>query len=881
MAAGSNCTLNVIFTPTQEGAANGQLTVGSVVINLNGAGVSPVSISPSSLSFSLQQVVNTRSLPQSITVTNTDPSNAVNVTNLTVTGANAASFTATNGCANIPVNSNCTIPVVFTPTSVNPNSALTATLNFTADGVTKTVNLTAPAGTAVLPGISPATLDFGNRTYGTTPELIVTLTNPNSSGDLTINSNSITGTNLANFAVDLANSNCAATLKAATSCHIAVQFTPGLQLNQLMTASLAVNTAAGVQNVALTGTSVVPVITTAAPLTFPSVQAGEIGQTLIVNVSNPSTDAYSLSNVTFSGTAGVYQKTGDSCLGSIPGAISNNNPGTCQISVDFTPSVVGTMTSNMNIGAGTVSLPLTGISVAPSAALSTPTLAFGTTELGAIESMSATLTNTGIGSLKNITVSNPLTPFSLVSGCSASIPVGGNCTITVGYTASATTLQSATMSITDGLVGSPLTQTLALTGTGVAAKATVSPASLAFASTQVGQTSAPQSVTLTNTGTVLMTVTNVTFSGTAGNYAVVSNNCNNIAKGSTCSISVDFTPQTAAVHNSTMTISDGTATTSRQTVTLTGTGVAPTAGVSPGALTFASTQVGQTNATSQLVTLTNTGLGPWTLTNLALAGANPGNYSQTNNCNVGAAMAAGASCTVTVYFTPTATGSRPASLTFTDTAGTQTVTLAGTGAAPTAGVSPGALTFTSTQVGQTNATPQTVTLTNTGLGPWTLTNLALAGANSGNYSQTNNCNVGAAMAAGASCTVTVSFTPTATGSRPASLTFTDTVATQTVTLAGTGAAPILSLGGNTTYSFGNVNGVASNTFTLTNTGTNAAPFVIGSIATTKLNTGNGSYSLPTPVTGNCVVGATLAVGSTCTMSLTLPHQRVITQLQAH
>src|SRR5208337_4849137 len=64
---------------------------------------------------------------------------------------------------------------------------------------------------------------------------------------------------------------------------------------------------------------------------------------------------------------------------------------------------------------------------------------------------------------------------------------------------------------------------------------------------------------------------------------------------------------------------------------------------------------------------------------------------------------------------------------------------------------------------------------------------------SGDFSQTNTC--GSSVAASASCTLSVTFTPTTTGSRSGSVTLSDNAspATQTVSLTGTGTAPLVSL----------------------------------------------------------------------------------------
>jgi hypothetical protein len=111
-------------------------------------------------------------------------------------------------------------------------------------------------------------------------------------------------------------------------------------------------------------------------------------------------------------------------------------------------------------------------------------------------------------------------------------------------------------------------------------------------------------------------------------------------------------------------------------VTLSGTGYAIS--VSTKSLTFPSTKVGSTS-TGKAVTVTNLGSGAVSVTSIAVTGTNPTDFQQTNTC--GSSIAGGTSCTITVTFTPQATGSRKASLTITDADPTspQTVTLSGTG----------------------------------------------------------------------------------------------------------------------------------------------------------------------------------------------------------
>ena len=81
----------------------------------------------------------------------------------------------------------------------------------------------------------------------------------------------------------------------------------------------------------------------------------------------------------------------------------------------------------------------------------------------------------------------------------------------------------------------------------------------------------------------------------------------------------------------------------------------------------------------QTITLSNTGKVTLSISNLTVAGANPGDFAQANTC--GATVAAGANCSLSVTFAPTAMGSRTASLSISDNASgsPQTVSLTGTG----------------------------------------------------------------------------------------------------------------------------------------------------------------------------------------------------------
>ena len=200
--------------------------------------------------------------------------------------------------------------------------------------------------------------------------------------------------------------------------------------------------------------------------------------------------------------------------------------------------------------------------------------------------------------------------------------------------------------------------------------------------------------------------------------------------------------------------------------------------LSPTNLTFSSQPVGTTSA-AQIVTLTNIGKTVLEFTNVTTTG----DFGETNNCP--ASLAAGASCNISVTFSPTAVGNRYGSVIITDNAADspQVVLLAGNGLpAPVVSLSVTSLTFSSQPLGTTSAA-QAVTLTNTGTAALTISSIVATG----NFAQLNTC--GSSLAAGASCTISVTFTPTVAGSRTGSLTITDNAASspQVVNLGGSGS----------------------------------------------------------------------------------------------
>ena len=206
--------------------------------------------------------------------------------------------------------------------------------------------------------------------------------------------------------------------------------------------------------------------------------------------------------------------------------------------------------------------------------------------------------------------------------------------------------------------------------------------SVAFTAVAVGVTGAETLVKLTNTGTVAVPLTSVALSGTNANQFVLRNACgSSIAVGVACDVGVSFKPTSTGNKTATLTITGGNGA-ARTTVALTGTGINYTFTRTPTSISFGRTNVGATSAATT-VTVRNTSTGglllPLTTNSVRLAGTNPTQYTLVTNNGI-APLAANATCTFSVAFKPTSTGSKPATMVVAPTGVTaQSGNLTGTG----------------------------------------------------------------------------------------------------------------------------------------------------------------------------------------------------------
>jgi hypothetical protein len=375
----------------------------------------------------------------------------------------------------------------------------------------------------------------------------------------------------------------------------------------------------------------------------------------------------------------------------------------------------------------------------------------------------------------------------------------------------------------------------------------LSPLTLTFSSQPVGSLSALQTVTVTNTGNVPVTVSSIV---TNGDFTQ-SNSCvgQPLGVNASCAVQVGFLPSATGARTGLLTVYANVPG-GQATVALSGTGLAPAAVVlNPVALNFGSIAIGSTSA-AQNVTVSNTGGVPTALTTITVTG----DFSVSlSTC--GLTLAAGTGCTVSVVFKPAASGSRAGTFTLVDSVGTQTASLVGTGLAPpTDALSVSSLSFAPQQLNTASATQQ-VTLTNSGDTALTLVSAQIA---SGDFTVVDGC--GASLNAHSSCAMAVAYVPKSVGPESGVLLVADTFRTQSVTLSGTGVAPpgvsLSPVGGLAFAATPLGSTAASQTMTLTNNG--GLPLALSGVFAT------GDFAL---VTGANPCGATLAVGTSCAVNV--------------
>ena len=297
--------------------------------------------------------------------------------------------------------------------------------------------------------------------------------------------------------------------------------------------------------------------------------------------------------------------------------------------------------------------------------LSTAEYAFGWEYLGGTSATrKVTIANDQTSTI-TFTSITPSGDFIISSNtCSTTLAVGSSCTVELAFKPSALGARTGTLTVVDSGVTSP--ETVALTGTGTALQA--SPYNLTYASAFIGTTSAAKTVTVKNVSTAAVSISKISA---VGDFAE-SNTCGtSIAAGASCSIHVTYSPLTSGTLFGGVNIQSSDP---ANPILIGLQGTATAVNLSQTSLTFPTTKVG-TTSTPIKFTISNTSAIGLNLGSVVMSG----DFAETTTC--ASPMPGGSNCTVSITFTPTATGTRTGtfSLPDSDFQSPQNVTLTGTG----------------------------------------------------------------------------------------------------------------------------------------------------------------------------------------------------------
>ncbi len=304
---------------------------------------------------------------------------------------------------------------------------------------------------------------------------------------------------------------------------------------------------------------------------FPSQAVGTSSPAKTITISNFSTVTLTISKVQITGADFTQTNT---CSAPLPPVVGSGKIHSCTVNVTFKPTATGPRTGTLTItdtdpaSPQTVALTGTGTNVSL-----TPSLAsFGSVSLGSSKTLTATLKNLSTSNLSLLGI-NATGDYSQTNTCGSNLGAGASCTISVTFTPVATGIRFGTLNVTDSDASSPQTQNL----TGSGSDLVISPASIAFPVVNVGSTSAPKTVTFTNNSNNALVfsgiVTQGTLQQTGSDFSIQSTTCgSSLAAHASCTVNVVLSPTNPGVRAGDLVFFDNEATTSPQSVALTGSG---------------------------------------------------------------------------------------------------------------------------------------------------------------------------------------------------------------------------------------------------------------------------------------------------------------------
>jgi hypothetical protein len=675
-----------------------------------------LSATPNSISFG--DVPIGSSATQSVSVTNTG-TKTTNISGATISGTD---LTFVGGSSSIPAGQSSTIQIQFAP-QLPGTVAGSFSLSSTASNSPLSISLNGN-GKGPRLAVSPTSLNFGNVTVGQTSTQSVQLTN-SGNANLSVNLATASGNGFGITGLSLP-----ATITAGQSLSLAVQFAPATAGAATGSLSFTDNARGSQPTVAVTGSGVAaqvaPSISTqpisqsvtvgqtasfsviatgTAPLSYqwqrsgvaiagatsssyttPATASSDSGAQFAVVVSNtagnvtsgaaaltvnaasvaPSISTQPISqSVTVGQTASFtviatgaaplsyqWQRNGAAIAGATSSSYTTPATTSSDNGAQFTVVVSNTAG---NVTSGAAALTVNAASVAPS--ISTQPISQSVT-VGQIASFGVIATGTAPLSYqwrRNGVAIAGATSSSYTTPATTSSDNGAQFTVVVSNTAGNVTSSAATLTV-NGAQISPV------------------PASVGFGNVVIA-TPSTQTITLTNSGSANLTISQANVSGPGFSITGLAVPTT-IAAGKSIAFNAVFAPNTSGSATGSVSLLSN-APNSPLAIPLTGTGVAATflLAASPTSLSFGNVDIGSNSSLG--ATLTNNGNSNVTISGVTITGAG----FSTSGVTSGTILSPNQSATVTVAFAPTVAQNFTGSVGVTSNATNSpaTITLSGVG----------------------------------------------------------------------------------------------------------------------------------------------------------------------------------------------------------
>ncbi|MCB0356458.1 MAG: choice-of-anchor D domain-containing protein, partial [Bdellovibrionales bacterium] len=926
LSAGGNCSIVVTYSPVTSGAHSDTILIdynnGSTLQqssrDVQGTGTDPaVLVISNAPEYDYGTQATGSSVDKSFTINNTggSPAGSMAGTGLAAPFSfKGGSYPGTGGTcgATLANASSCTIIVTYAPVATGlQTDTIQVDYNdgVAAQSATRDVKGTGAIAANLVISDGP-TFDYGTKSLSSSTDHTFTV---NNTGGAQATAIADAGGLAAPFAYKGGSypgtgGTCSSSLNVAASCTVIVTYTPTTAAVHTDTLSINYNNGASadVANRDLQGTGANPAvidISNAPTLDFGSITVNSHDELSLTLTNSGGVDATAITGTglaapyTFKG--GSYPGTGGTCGVSLAASAS------CTVVIAFDPTITGTFNDTLDINyndggaAQTSSRNITGIANTPAilAISNAPEYDFGSKALGSSTDKTLTIDNTGGSVATGVGGAGLAAPFTFKGGsypgtggtCTATINDSTNCTIVINYSPTTAALHTDTIDINYNDGATNQTAQRNVKGTGVSsALITISETDPYDYGTVARGSSNDYAFTLTNTGDLAASAISgsglaapFTFKG--GTYPGTGGTCGvGLAASANCTIVVKYNPTANGSHSDTIQIDyNNSFSVVQSTRDIQGTAVDPALLNFAAAPTYDYGTNGIGSNKDATLTINNDGGVAASAMADGLGLAAPytfkgGTYPGTGG-NCGVTLAASASCTVVVTYSPTATGVNNDTLLidYNDGAAAQqaSLNLTGTGSALAFLTISDGPTFDYGTVAIGATAEHTFTVQNTGGVDAT----AMAGAGlispftfkGGSYPGTGGT-CGTTILASAACTIVVNYNPATSGlhTDTIEINFNDGSAPQTSTrdVQGTGAnvaTLLISDGPSFDYGTHLVGSSTDQTFTINNTGGVSATGMSALPISAPFGYKGGSY----PGTGgNC--GATLAAAATCSIVVT-------------